>query len=107
MNEEIIKDVGALEVEAEHLKETQEEIKENVSVIENRQKWTDEGLDRLFQQLNDLVNRIEILEVAGMGYYTDNEETPTDEATKEETIIEAIEPEAPQKEKRRSILGII
>jgi len=105
MNEEIIKDVGALEVEAEHLKEGQEEIKEVTNNLELKLKWNSETIETLFQQINDLVSRIEILEAAGMEDYPVNE--TTEETTTEETLIEAIETEKPQKEKRRSIFGII
>ena len=112
MNEEIIKDVGALEVEAEHLKEGQEEIKEEVDTLQNNQKWFDDRIEGIYRRLNELIERVTLLE-AEAAEEENNEEMPPDvgeilRTDTTETIIENFEkPDAPQKEKRRSIFGII
>ena len=101
MDEGIIKDVGALEVEAEHLKEGQEELKSTTTVLEMRQKWNDESIDMFFRQLNELTDRVVLLEGD-----TAPVETVPEETAPTETVIETMEKEAPKKE-RKYIFGII
>lgn len=101
MDEGIIKDVGALEVEAEHLKEGQEELKSTTDVLEMRQKWNDESIDMFFRQLNELTDRVVLLEGD-----TAPVETVPEETAPTETVIETMEKEAPKKE-RKYIFGII
>ena len=101
MDEGIIKDVGALEVEAEHLKEGQEELKSTTDVLEMRQKWNDESIDMFFRQLNELTDRVALLEGD-----TAPVETVPEETAPTETVIETMEKEAPKKE-RKYIFGII
>lgn len=101
MDEGIIKDVGALEVEAEHLKEGQEELKSTTAVLEMRQKWNDESIDMFFRQLNELTDRVALLEGD-----TAPVETVPEETAPTETVIETMEKEAPKKE-RKYIFGII
>ena len=101
MDEGIIKDVGALEVEAEHLKEGQEELKSTTADLEMRQRWNDESIDMFFRQLNELTDRVVLLEGD-----TAPVETVPEETAPTETVIETMEKEAPKKE-RKYIFGII
>ena len=106
MDEGIIKDVGALEVEAEHLKEGQDELKSTTAVLETRQKWNDESIDKFFRQLNELTDRVALLEGDTAPVETAPTETVPEETAPTETVIETMEKEAPKKE-RKYIFGII
>lgn len=100
----IASDVGAAQANIENLESVTEEIAEKQESLETRQRWNDEALDRAFERIWALEDRISILELKEAEreieeeeieeLIEETEETEAAEAGNEPTVIEGAEPAA-------------
>jgi hypothetical protein len=97
---ELAGEVGAATANIETLAEATEEVAQQQEIIQDRQRWNDEALDRAFEKIYALEDRIIALELAEeieeLEEIEEVEEEAEPEPKIEPTIIEGTkEPESP------------
>jgi hypothetical protein len=94
--------VGAATANIETLAEATEEVAQQQEILQDRQRWNDEALDRAFERIWALEDRIIALEMVEVEGLIEEEEIEP-EPEPENTEIESLEPDIKAKPEKKAI----